>query len=108
AQVEGMYGNNLSHDLVPLKHSMPFSPILDTPGLLAWDPIRWVAAARATRDASINFTTTYLKSITTLNQPTSPDTVADALISLSKGAAFLSINATPFNLASTLVTENHP
>jgi Asp-tRNA(Asn)/Glu-tRNA(Gln) amidotransferase A subunit family amidase len=46
SNVQGIYGNRPTHDLVELKGAMPLAPELDTPGFLTRDPILWAEASR--------------------------------------------------------------
>ncbi|TEA14209.1 Amidase 1 [Colletotrichum sidae] len=45
--VQGLFGNRPSHDLVSLEGVMPLSPTLDTPGFLTRDPWVWDRANKA-------------------------------------------------------------
>lgn len=46
SQVQGLFGNRPSHDLVSLDHVMPLSTHLDTAGFLTRDPYLWDVAQR--------------------------------------------------------------
>lgn len=47
SEVQGLFGNRPSHDLVALDGVMPLAPDLDTAGFLSRDPAIWQAAAQA-------------------------------------------------------------
>lgn len=47
SQVQGIFGNRPSHDLVALDHVMPLSTALDTAGFLTRDPYLWDDAQAA-------------------------------------------------------------
>ena len=66
-----LYGNRLSHGLVPLDHTMPPSPLLDTAGLLTRDSKIWKEAAQALYGSTITVTDSYPKSIKTVDWATS-------------------------------------
>lgn len=108
SQVQGLYGNRPSHGLVSLEHTMPMSPVLDTAGLMARDPILWIAAAKAMYGSNMTFSTAYPTKITTLGWPTSADSIADSLLVdfLANVTSFLKANATAFNMSTTWIEEN--
>ncbi|KAF2654919.1 glutamyl-tRNA amidotransferase [Lophiostoma macrostomum CBS 122681] len=108
AQVQGLYGNRPSHGIVSLEHTMPLSPVLDTSGLIARDPLIWKAAAKAMYKDNITFTSEYPSSITTLSWPTSADTVADQLLLdfLANVTTFLRANATALNISTSWTHDN--
>jgi hypothetical protein len=80
SQVQGLYGNRPSHGLVSLDHTMPLSPVLDTPGLLARDPVVWMEAAQAMYGSNVTVSDTYPTSIKTLSWPTSASNAANRLL----------------------------
>ncbi|KAF2801052.1 amidase signature enzyme [Melanomma pulvis-pyrius CBS 109.77] len=108
AQVQGIYGNRPSHGLVSLEHTMSLSPVLDTAGLLARNPLLWKEAAKAMYRSNITFSSAYPHSIKTLEWPTTSDNVADTLLIdfLSKLTTFLNASATPFNVSAAWTTDN--
>lgn len=108
SQVQGIYGNRPSHGLVPLDHVMPLSPLLDTSGLLARDPLVWRDAAAVIYETNITFTKNYPTSIKTLSWPTSADSVADKILIefLGNVTAFLKANTSAYNLSASFVEDN--
>ncbi|KAF1831948.1 glutamyl-tRNA amidotransferase [Decorospora gaudefroyi] len=108
AQVQGLYGNRPSHGLVELTHTMPLSPVLDTPGLLARNPILWREAAQAMYGSNITVTNNYPTSIKTLGWPTSAEDMADQLLLdfLGKVTDFLSANTTAYNVTASFDAAN--
>lgn len=108
SQVQGLYGNRPSHGLVTLEHVMPMSPVLDTAGLMARDPLIWKAAAKAMYKSNVTFTNAYPTKITTLEWPTTANNVADKLLLdfLTNVTSFLRVNATAFNMSATWVEDN--
>jgi hypothetical protein len=97
SQVQGLYGNRPSHGLVSLDHVMPLSPVLDTPGLLARNPVLWKEAAQAMYGPNITVTNSYPTSIQTLSWPTEAEDVADQL---------LGANATAYNISASFNADN--
>jgi hypothetical protein len=108
SQVQGLYGNRPSHGLVSLDHTMPLSPVLDTPGLLARNPHIWMEAAKAMYGPNITITSSYPKSIQTLKWPTEAQNVADQLLIdfLGNVTEFLSANATAYNITASFDAAN--
>ena len=108
SQVQGIYGNRPSHGLVSLTHTMPLSPVLDTPGLLARDPIIWREAAQALYGPNITITNSYPTSIKTLSWPTTADNIADQLLIdfLGNLTAFLKANASAYNVTASFAEDN--
>ncbi|KAL1799641.1 hypothetical protein ACET3X_003678 [Alternaria dauci] len=108
SQVQGLYGNRPSHGLVSLDHTMPLSPVLDTPGLLARDPKVWMEAAQAMYGSNMTITSNYPTSIQTLSWPTTVDDVADELLInfLGNVTEFLGANATAYNVTASFDAAN--
>ncbi|RYO19300.1 hypothetical protein AA0111_g10452 [Alternaria arborescens] len=108
SQVQGLYGNRPSHGLVSLDHTMPLSPVLDTPGLLARNPQVWMEAAQAMYGPNITITSNYPTSIHTLGWPTAVDDVADELLMdfLGNMTEFLSADATAYNVTASFDAAN--
>ncbi|ORX94204.1 amidase signature domain-containing protein, partial [Clohesyomyces aquaticus] len=108
AQAQGIYGNRPSHGILSLEHTMPLSPVLDTPGLLARDPLIWATTAKAMYGTNLTLSTAYPKSILTSTWPTSVDTVANTLLIdfLANVTAFLSANTTAYNVSATWISDN--
>jgi hypothetical protein len=108
SQVQGLYGNRPSHGLVSLDHVMPLSPVLDTPGLLARNPVLWREAAQAMYGPNITVTNSYPTSIQTLSWPTEAEDVADQLLIefLGNVTEFLGANATAYNISASFNADN--
>jgi hypothetical protein len=108
SQVQGIYGNRPSHGLVSLEHVMPLSPLLDTPGLLARDPILWREAAQAMYGPNITITTSYPKSIKTLGWPARSNSIANRLLIdfLGNVTSFLAANTTAYNISAEFTRAN--
>ncbi|KAF2676087.1 glutamyl-tRNA amidotransferase [Lentithecium fluviatile CBS 122367] len=108
SQVQGVYGNRPSHGLVGLEHTMPMSPVLDTPGLLSRDPLILKVAAKAMYKENITFSTSYPSAIKTLGFPTAPSTIANTLLLDFVGnvSSFLNANVTTFNLSTAWIASN--
>ncbi|KAJ4295466.1 hypothetical protein N0V90_007478 [Kalmusia sp. IMI 367209] len=108
AQVQGVYGNRPSHGLVGLEHTMPLSPTLDTPGLLARNPLLWAEAAKVMYEPNITFTTAYPSSIKALYWPTEATTPGAGLAIdfLANLTSFLNATTTPLNLSTAWKAEN--
>ncbi|KAH7384652.1 glutamyl-tRNA amidotransferase [Pyrenochaeta sp. MPI-SDFR-AT-0127] len=108
SQVQGLYGNRPSHGLISLDHTMPLSPVLDTPGLLARDPIVWQEAAQAMYGSSVTITDAYPTRIKTLAWPISASSIADQLLIdfLGNVTAFLRANTTAYNVTASFGEDN--
>ncbi|KAF1930165.1 glutamyl-tRNA amidotransferase [Didymella exigua CBS 183.55] len=108
SQVQGLFGNRPSHDLVTLEHTMPMAPVLDTAGLIARDPLIWKAAAQAMYGSKFTASNTYPSSIKTLAWPTEADSVANKLLIdfLANVTDFLSANTTAYNVTASWETDN--
>jgi hypothetical protein len=108
SQVQGLYGNRPSHGLVSLNHVMPLSPVLDTPGLIARNPILWREVAQAMYGPNITVTNSYPKSIQTLSWPTEAKDAADQLLIDFVGnvTKFLGANTTAYNISAAFNVDN--
>jgi hypothetical protein len=108
SQVQGLFGNRPSHGLVSLNYTMPLSPVLDTPGLLARDPAIWMDAAKAMYGANVTITNAYPKTIKTLGWPTSSNGVANQLLTnfLGNVSEYLQANVSAYNLTSEFSNAN--
>ncbi|KAH5332349.1 hypothetical protein HBI23_071830 [Parastagonospora nodorum] len=108
SQVQGLFGNRPSHGLVSLNYTMPLSPVLDTPGLLARDPAIWTDAAKAMYGANVTITNAYPKTIKTLGWPTSSSGVANQLLTnfLGNVSEYLHANVSAYNLTSEFSNAN--
>ncbi|GKT53021.1 glutamyl-tRNA amidotransferase [Colletotrichum tofieldiae] len=111
SNVQGVFGNRPSHDLVSLDGVMPLSPTLDTAGFLTRDPYVWDKANKAlyreNYTSLVGGEVEYPKTVYTLGFPTGdvPDEYAAAAQMLNKFAsdlaAFLGTSLTEFNLTSS-------
>jgi hypothetical protein len=108
AGVQGLYGNRPSHGLVSLDHTMPLSPVLDTPGLLARNPIVWAEAAQAMYGSNVTMTDSYPSSIQTLAWPTEASDVASQLLVdfLGDMTDFLSAKTSAYNVTASFNADN--
>lgn len=108
SQVQGLYGNRPSHGLVSLDHTMPLSPVLDTPGLLARNPSLWKDAAQAMYAANVTMTDSYPKSVQTLGWPVNVTDEATQLLFdfLGDVTDFLAGNATAYNVTESFAQDN--
>jgi hypothetical protein len=108
SQVQGVFGNRPSHGLVSLDHTMPLSPVLDTPGLLARDPVVWMEAAQAMYGVNITITNKYPKSIKTLSWPTSANGIANRLLMnfLGNVTEHLQANVSAYNVTASFSNDN--
>lgn len=108
SQVQGLYGNRPSHGLVSLEHTMPLSPVLDTPGLLARNPHVWMEAAKAMYGPNISFTNSYPTSIRTIDWPTDVEDGAGQIYVdfLGNVTKFLKAKATAYNITASFDAAN--
>jgi hypothetical protein len=100
ANVQGIYGNRPSHDLVSLKGAMPLAPMLDTPGFLTRDPLLWAEASKVLYAGNISFPSARPTRILTTNFPTNATKPGDDLLLnfLTQVTSFLQANATAIDL----------
>jgi hypothetical protein len=100
ANVQGIYGNRPSHDLVSLKGAMPLAPMLDTPGFLTRDPLLWAEASKVLYAGNISFPSVRPTRILTTNFPTNATKPGDDLLLnfLTQVTSFLQANATAIDL----------
>jgi len=100
SEVQGLFGNRPSHDLVSLAGVMPLSPDLDTAGLLVRDPDLWAVANQALYKSNLQMYSTMPHEIYTINWPTTASTPANALLLnfLNRTTALLEANVTVFNV----------
>lgn len=108
SQVQGLYGNRPSHGLVPLDHTMPLSPVLDTAGLMARSPSVWKDAAQAMYGTNVTMIKSYPKSVQTLGWPVNATDVATELLVdfLGDVTDFLAGNATAYNVTASFAEDN--
>ncbi|KAF4550487.1 Amidase-like protein 8 [Elsinoe fawcettii] len=83
SQVQGLYGNRPSHDLVTLAGVMPLAPELDTPGFLTRDPLIWSAASQVLYAGNITVTRQYPSQILTTGFPAANATSVAAQLQLA-------------------------
>jgi hypothetical protein len=100
ANVQGIYGNRPSHDLVSLKGAMPLAPMLDTPGFLTRDPLLWAEASKVLYAGNISFPSVRPTRILTTNFPTNATKPGDDLLLnfLTQVTSSLQANATAIDL----------
>ncbi|KAJ4408358.1 hypothetical protein N0V91_003362 [Didymella pomorum] len=108
SQVQGLFGNRPSHGLVTLEHTMPLSPVLDTAGLIARDPLIWKAAAQAMYGSNVTISNAYPSSIKTLAWPTAASNPANTLLIdfLANVTDFLGAKTTAYNVTASWETDN--
>ncbi|OLN83281.1 Amidase 1 [Colletotrichum chlorophyti] len=105
--VQGLFGNRPSHDLVGLEGVMPLSPTLDTAGFLTRDPYVWDEANgalyRENYTSLVGADVAYPKTVYTLGFPGGDSPAARLLNGFASDlASFLGVNATTsFNLTSS-------
>ncbi|KAL6718553.1 hypothetical protein ACLMJK_004645 [Lecanora helva] len=106
SQVQGVYGNRPTHDLVSLEGVMPLAPELDTSGFLTRDPIIWTAAAKVLYQDALPFFTDFPKKLQTIGFPNPGDVASDPTVVdsnavllefLGKLEGFLQTNSSALN-----------
>lgn len=109
SEVQGLYGNRPSHDLVALDGVMPLAPELDTAGFLTRDPAIWQAAAQALYLTNITISHSYPSKIQLYGFPATADTDGDAALLnfVANLTAFLSATTSPLNI-TTAWTSTRP
>ncbi|QIW95774.1 hypothetical protein AMS68_001292 [Peltaster fructicola] len=102
SEVNGIYGNRPSHNLVSLDGVMPLAPELDTAGFLTRDPLLWVEAAKALYQDNITVQHAYPKKILTYGFPTNVTSPGDALLInfVKTLSAFLGASVASFDVAA--------
>ncbi|KAF9872970.1 hypothetical protein CkaCkLH20_09480 [Colletotrichum karsti] len=104
SNVQGLFGNRPSHDLVGLDGVMPLSPTLDTPGFLTRDPAIWDAASGAmygdNYTSLVGAEVRYPKTVYTLGFPAGVDSPVAKILNtfVAELVAFLGTEATDFDL----------
>lgn len=101
SQVQGLYGNRPSHDLVGLENTMPLAPELDTAGLLARDPVLWSEASQALYGSNLSITHQFPNNILTHDFPTNATSDGDQILLefLQSLTAFLHAKVSPIDVA---------
>lgn len=107
SEVQGLFGNRPSHDLVPLTGVMPLAPELDTAGFLTRDPFLWTAAAQALYQTNITVSHSFPSQIKTIGFPTTADSDGDTILLdfLANITSFLSAQAAPFNTTAAWLSS---
>ncbi|KAK5175579.1 uncharacterized protein LTR77_000718 [Saxophila tyrrhenica] len=100
SEVQGLYGNRPSHDLVALDGTMPLSPPLDTAGFLTRDPLLWAEAAKALYLYNVTISHSYPKQIKLYGFPKKVSEPGDDLLLdfVSKITAYLGANTTNYDV----------
>ncbi|CAK4033314.1 amidase signature enzyme [Lecanosticta acicola] len=100
SQVQGLYGNRPTHDLVTLENTMPLAPELDTSGFLTKDPILWADAAKVLYGENITISHKYPKRIMTYDFPTNVSENGDQLLLdfIGNLSSFLGAEVTTFDI----------
>jgi hypothetical protein len=109
SQVQGLFGNRPSHNLVSLQGVMPLAPELDTAGFLTRHPEIWIDAAKVLYQDNMTVSHTYPSKIQTIDWPTSNTTVANSLLLdfLANLTTFLNATTSTLNLTEQWTTT-HP
>ncbi|PNS19044.1 aspartyl/glutamyl-tRNA(Asn/Gln) amidotransferase, A subunit [Sphaceloma murrayae] len=110
SQVQGLYGNRPSHDLVTLAGVMPLAPELDTPGFLTRLPDIWTTASQVLYGSNITLSSSFPSQILTSGFPAANSTSPAAQLQLSFLSAlttFLNATVTPFS-TTTAWTNSTP
>lgn len=109
SNVQGVYGNRPSHDLVELKGAMPLAPELDTAGFLTRDPLLWADAAEVLYAGNISFPSGRPTSIITSGFPTNATEPGDELlINFAKQVtAFLQANTTTIDVPAAWAASSN-
>ncbi|GAB7349943.1 hypothetical protein MBLNU459_g0640t1 [Dothideomycetes sp. NU459] len=102
SEVQGLYGNRPSHDLVALDGVMPLAPELDTAGFLTRDPALWQAAAQALYQTNITISHAYPKAVKLYGFPTTAESDGDTLLLdfVANLTSFLSAKTSDFNITT--------
>ncbi|KAG8624976.1 hypothetical protein KVT40_006727 [Elsinoe batatas] len=111
SQVQGLYGNRPSHDLVTLDGVMPLAPELDTPGFLTRDPILWSTASQVLYGSNITITRRYPAQILTTGFPLASATSPSAqpqLAFLRNLTTFLNATTSTFSTATAWTNSTPP
>ena len=100
SNVQGIYGNRPTHDLVELTGAMPLAPELDTPGFLTRDPILWAEASKVMYAGNITSPPARTTRIVTTGFPTTASKPGDQLLIdfLEQVTAFLEANTTAIDI----------
>ena len=100
SNVQGIYGNRPTHDLVELTGAMPLAPELDTPGFLTRDPILWAEASKVMYAGNITSPPARPARIITTGFPTEATKPGDQLLIdfLEQVTTFIKASTTAVNI----------
>lgn len=109
SNVQGIYGNRPSHNLVELTGAMPLAPQLDTPGFLTRDPLLWAEASRIMYAGNISFPSARPNHILTTGFPTKATEPGDEILIdfLAKVTEYLQANTTAIDLSASWVSTSN-
>lgn len=100
SNVQGIYGNRPTHDLVELTGAMPLAPELDTPGFLTRDPLLWAEASKVMYAGNITSPSARPTRIVTTGFPTNDTKPGDQLLInfIEQVTAFIKANTTAIDI----------
>jgi Asp-tRNA(Asn)/Glu-tRNA(Gln) amidotransferase A subunit family amidase len=103
SNVQGIYGNRPTHDLVELTGAMPLAPELDTPGFLTRDPHLWAEASKVMYEGNITSPSARPTRIVTTGFPTKATKSGDQLLInfLEQVTTFMKANTTAIDIPAT-------
>jgi Asp-tRNA(Asn)/Glu-tRNA(Gln) amidotransferase A subunit family amidase len=103
SNVQGIYGNRPTHDLVELTGAMPLAPELDTPGFLTRDPLLWAEASKVMYEGNITSPPACPARIVTTGFPTKATKPGDQLLInfLEQVTTFMEANTTAIDIPAT-------
>lgn len=102
SEVQGLYGNRPSHNLVTLEGVMPLAPELDTAGFLTRDPFVWAEASKVLYGDNITISHSYPNQIKLYSFPANVSELGDELLLnfAANVTAFLGANATEYDIVA--------
>lgn len=102
SNVQGIYGNRPTHDMVELKGAMSLAPELDTPGFLTRDPLLWAEASKIMYAPNITSPSARPARILASGFPTNATKPGDQLLInfLEQITAFIQANTTAIDIHS--------
>jgi hypothetical protein len=103
SNVQGIYGNRPTHDLVELTGAMPLAPELDTPGFLTRDPLLWAEASQVMYKGNITSPSARPTRIVTTGFPANATKPGDQLLInfLEQVTTFMKANTTTIDIHAT-------
>jgi hypothetical protein len=103
SNVQGIYGNRPTHDIVELTGAMPLAPELDTPGFLTRDPLLWTEASKVMYKGNITSASARPTRIVTTGFPTNATKPGDQLLMnfLEQVTTFMKANTTTIDIHAT-------